>query len=147
VTKQKLVRSWNMLAALATIAIPFGATSGGSSAMTPAEPAAALDTGTVSGAPLGLALAMLSDEARARLGLSRATRGVLVIRVAPDSRAAKSGLRSGDVIVKLGAQPVATPAELTAKLDAAKAAKQQAVPLLVMRDRTIYYVALDLGAA
>lgn len=145
--KQKLVRSRRMLTALATTAILLAAALDGSSAMSPTDSAIALDGGAVSSAPFGLALAILSDDARTRLGLSRGTQGVLVMRVAPDSRAAKSGLRSGDVIVKLGAQAVATPAELTAKLDAAKAAKQQAVPLLVMRDRTIYYVALDLGAA
>jgi serine protease Do len=92
-----------------------------------------------------MALAPLSQDARDALGLSADTHGVVVSRVTPDSLAADSGLRAGDVIVSVGNDSVTSPNQAAAKIDAAQKAKKDAVPLLVMRDGAKYYVALQLA--
>ena len=94
--------------------------------------------------PVGLALAPLSAEQREELGLSLTAKGVVVSRVTPDSRAAESGIEAGDVIVRVGDEPVNAPADAIAKIRKAEAEKKEAVPLLVMRDGTTYYLALQL---
>ena len=65
--------------------------------------------------------------------------------VAADSHAAESGLQAGDLIVKVGNEAVTSPAEASSQIRAAQKAKKDAVPLLVMRDGSTYYVALQLG--
>ncbi len=62
---------------------------------------------------LGIQMATLTPELKKEInsdpniGLSvNEERGVLVVKVVPDSPAAKAGLRSGDVIQKLNGQPV-----------------------------------------
>jgi serine protease Do len=97
------------------------------------------------GPRVGMALAPLSQDARDALGLSADTHGVVVSRVTPDSLAADSGLRAGDVIVSIGNDSVTSPNQAAAKIDAAQKAKKDAVPLLVMRDGAKYYVALQLA--
>ena len=54
-------------------------------------------------------------------------------------------MQPGDVIVKVGNDAVTTPAEASSQIHAAQKAKKDAVPLLVMRDGSTYYVALQLG--
>ncbi|HSM12476.1 MAG TPA: trypsin-like peptidase domain-containing protein [Thermoanaerobaculia bacterium] len=54
----------------------------------------------------GLRLETLDSELARREGLSIA-RGALVVRVYPDSPAARAGLRDGDVLVGVGSKPVA----------------------------------------
>jgi serine protease Do len=97
--------------------------------------------------PVGMALAPLSPKAREQLGLDNATKGVVVVEVTPGSRAAESGIHAGDVIVKIGSEAVTAPSEVVAKIHAAEHDKKEAVPLLVMRDGTTYYLALELSAA
>jgi len=94
---------------------------------------------------VGMALSPLSPEARSSLGLDEDTKGVVVSRVTPNSKAAESGIRAGDVIVRVGGDQVTTPAQAAAKVRAAEKAKKEAVPLLVMRDGTTYYLALQLA--
>jgi serine protease Do len=94
---------------------------------------------------VGMALSPLSPEARSSLGLDGDTKGVVVSRVTPNSKAAESGIRAGDVIVRVGGDQVTTPAQAAAKVRAAEKAKKDAVPLLVMRDGTTYYLALQLA--
>jgi len=94
--------------------------------------------------PVGLSLATLSEDTRSQFGLDRNAKGVVVQDVAPDSHAADSGLQPGDVIVKVGNDAVTTPAEAASQIHAAQKAKKDAVPLLVMRDGSTYYLALQL---
>jgi serine protease Do len=96
-------------------------------------------------APVGMALSALSPEARSALNLKDDAKGVVVSRVKPDSKAAESGIRAGDVIVRVADAAVSTPEQAAAKIHDAQKAKKEAVPLLVMRDGTTYYLALQLA--
>ena len=95
-------------------------------------------------APVGMALAPLTPDARSQFGLGPNVDGVVVAKVTPNSHAAESGVQEGDVIVRVGSDAVKTPAEAAAKIHAAQKAKKDAVPLLVSRDGTTYYLALQL---
>jgi serine protease Do len=97
--------------------------------------------------PVGMALTALTQDEQQQLGLDPSVRGVVVAQVTPGSKADESGVQSGDVIVRVGNQVVNSPAEASAKIKAAVQDKREAVPLLVMRDGTTYYLALQLGKA
>ena len=111
----------------------------------PNEKTAAADEPS-GGTPVGLALAPLSPDQRSQLGLDPSAKGVIVAQVTPDSPAAESGVHAGDVIVRVGEDAVTTPSEAVAKIRSAEQQKKEAVPLLVMRDGTTYYLALQLAA-
>ena len=64
-----------------------------------------------SGWSLGLELSPLTGELSNRLG-AEGLQGVVVSGVEPGSAAERAGLRSGDVILEVGSQPVRGPAEL-----------------------------------
>jgi len=96
--------------------------------------------------PVGLALAPLSAEQREELSIPTATRGVVVAKVTPGSRADESGFKAGDVIVRVGDDQVTSPADAVAKIRKAEDDKKEALPLLVMREGTTYYLALQLAA-
>jgi serine protease Do len=91
----------------------------------------------------GLALARISPERRQELGLDTAG-GVLVADVAPGSPADQSGLQAGDVILGIGGRPVSSPEDAASRIHAAENTNRSALPLLVMRDGTTAYMALDL---
>jgi serine protease Do len=93
--------------------------------------------------PLGLALAPLSSERRESLG-GETRGGVLVASVTPGSRADDSGLQSGDVILSIGGRPVSSPDDAVARIHAAQREKKAALPLLVLRDGTTAFLALQL---
>ena len=99
------------------------------------------------GSPVGMALAPLTPQERNDLGLNPTVTGVVVAQVTPGSRAADSGVQSGDVIVRIGNQAVTSPAEAASQLHKAEHEKKEAVPLLVMRNGTTYYLALQLANA
>ena len=56
--------------------------------------------------------------------------GVLVVEIAPDSPAAKAGLKPGDVIVQLNADQIANPRALLAQLDERKPGDQVTIGIL-----------------
>jgi serine protease Do len=103
--------------------------------------------GELEGPKLGLALTQLTPAARAQLGLDSSVKGALIAGIEPGSPAAESGLRPGDVILRVGGASVDGPGSAVAKLRAASNQKKEAVPLLVMREGTPYYLALELKHA
>jgi|HubBroStandDraft_1064217.scaffolds.fasta_scaffold06552_3 serine protease Do len=113
----------------------------------PVEQAAAQQDESNGGAPVGMALTSLTHDAQQQLGLDPSVKGVVVARVTPGSKADQSGVQSGDVIVRVGNDRVTSPSEVSAKIHAAENDKKEAVPLLVMRDGSTYYLALQLGKA
>ena len=79
---------------------------------------------------LGVMAKPLTPELRAFFGPPN-DGGVLVARVLPDSIAAHSGIRVGDVITKVGDQTVTTAADVTSALSSSTKAT---VPIQVVRD-------------
>jgi serine protease Do len=81
---------------------------------------------------LGLSLSALDTEEKAKSGLDAGLNGVLVTSVASNSDAAHRGLASGDVILRVQDKPVATPDEVWAGVNAARAGKRDFVLVLVL---------------
>ena len=95
------------------------------------------------GANVGLELSPLTQEHRQELGLDMPG-GVLVENVRPGSPADQSGLQVGDVILGIGGRAVSSPDDASSRIRAAENSNRSALPLLVLRDGTTAYVALDL---
>ena len=100
---------------------------------------------TPSSSVLGLSLAPLTREARERLKLSEDTKGVLVTDVKAESVAAEAGLAPGDVVVKVGEKPVATPQDVTDAIQAAS--DRNSVLLLVARGGNQRFVGISPNLA
>lgn len=94
---------------------------------------------------LGLKLAPLDKQAREKLAVDDSVQGVLVTGVAPDSPAAKQGLRPGDLILRIGQSRVDTPKSLAAAVEAASKQGDESVLALVRRGESQRFVALKLG--
>jgi serine protease Do len=93
---------------------------------------------------LGLKLASLTSELRQRAGVPKGVKGVVVTGVDDNSPLAQVGIEPGDVIEQVNRQPVTTPKEAAAKLDAAKSAKGENVLLLINRHGTNQFLALSM---
>jgi serine protease Do len=80
---------------------------------------------------LGMTLQSLTPDLVRRGNLPAGTRGVLIVNVDPASAVAEEGVRPGFVIVSIDQQPVTSPAEVSAAVEAAKRAGRKTVLLLV----------------
>ena len=88
------------------------------------------------GAPqraLGLSLAPLTPELARGANLPATARGVIVTAVDPNSAAGERGFQRGDLIITVNNQPVTSPAQVIAVVDAARKAGRTSVLLLVRR--------------
>ncbi|MBS0279722.1 MAG: DegQ family serine endoprotease [Proteobacteria bacterium] len=93
---------------------------------------------------LGLTVVALDENARAKYKLAGNVQGVVVSAVDPASPAADKNFRPGDVIVEAQNQPVKTPADLEARVDADAKAGKKAELMLVNRNGDLTYVGLRL---
>jgi serine protease Do len=93
---------------------------------------------------LGLTVVALDENARAKYKLVGNVQGVVVSAVDPASPAADKNFRPGDVIVEAQNQPVKTPADLEARVDADAKAGKKAELMLVNRGGDLTYVGLRL---
>jgi len=93
---------------------------------------------------LGLTVVALDENARAKYKLAGNMQGVVVSAVDPASPAADKNFRPGDVIVEAQNQPVKTPADLEARVDADAKAGKKAELMLVNRNGDLTYVGLRL---
>jgi len=84
---------------------------------------------------LGLKLSPLTPELRSRAHVPASVKGVIVTDVSASSPLSDSGIQAGDVIVLINQQPVATPKDVAAKLEAANKQKSGAQPLLILLNR------------
>ncbi len=81
---------------------------------------------------LGLNLSGLTDEARRRYNIKESVKnGVVVTKVDPNSTAADKRIQPGEVIVEVGQEAVANPAEVTKRVEALKKEGRKSVLLLV----------------
>jgi serine protease Do len=86
----------------------------------------------------GLVLRDLDEQLRTRLGVPVGTSGALVVRVVPDSRAARAKLSPGDLIVQIDQKPVEGAKAAEQRLAAGKGARL----LQIMRRGNRIYAAL-----
>lgn len=93
---------------------------------------------------LGMTLAPLTPEMAARMQLPQGASGLVVQDVDAASDASSKGLRQGDLIVEAGQQPVATVADLNARITEAREAGRQSVLVLIRRDGEPRFVALSI---
>lgn len=93
---------------------------------------------------LGAEVAALTPELRGRFGLDDTVQGVVVVRIVGDGPALERGLRPGDVIQRVGAVQVRSPAELEEALDAAREADQSSALILVHREGSSLFVGIPL---
>ena len=94
------------------------------------------DQGTATTAPtqaLGLSLTALTPELARAANLPPSARGVIITSVDPNSNAGEQGLQRGDLIMSVNNQPVTSPGQVTAAVDAARKAGRSSVLLLVKR--------------
>ena len=96
-------------------------------------------TGAAPAAPqraLGLSLSPLTPDLARGANLPATAHGVIITAVDPNSNAGEQGLQHGDLIVSVNNQPVTTPGQVIAMVDAARKAGRSSVLLLVQRGST-----------
>ena len=94
---------------------------------------------------LGLILAPLTDDARAKLAISAQQPGVLVEDVVAHSVASDRGITAGSVIVSVERQSVTSSADVLRSLDDARQSNRRFVLLLVLDAQSLRWVPLPLG--
>jgi serine protease Do len=94
---------------------------------------------------IGLSLAPLSPESRAKFGISDTATGSVVVAVQPHSPAALQQIRPGDVIVRVGHVAVTSPADVVAQVGQAARDQRDVVLLLVERSGQAHFVAVPLA--
>lgn len=95
---------------------------------------------------IGIALATLTPRARQELGVDENVQGAVVAQVGQGSPAEHAGIRPGDVIVGVGADPSPTPKAVVALVQKALGAHQP--PLLrILREGQQLYVAIAPDAS
>jgi serine protease Do len=82
---------------------------------------------------LGLSLAPLTPQLGRAANLPATATGVIITSVDPNGDAADQGLQRGDLISSVNNQPVTTPAQVIAAVEAARKAGRTSVLLLVRR--------------
>jgi serine protease Do len=93
---------------------------------------------------LGLQLAPLEPQVRNRLGLDSDATGVLVAGVQPGSVASERGIRTGDLILRVGRQQVEEPQEVVQAVREAQESGAETVLMLIEREGSSRFVALPL---
>ncbi len=73
----------------------------------------------------------ITDELRRRHNIKDTVKGVVVTKVDPNSAAADKRIQVGDVIVEVGQEAVANPADVTNRIEALKKEGRKSALLLV----------------
>ncbi len=81
---------------------------------------------------LGIGVSLLSDELRQQYGVSKETKGIVVVTVTPDGVGAEHGLQVGDVISEITQQDIKNASDL---ISLVKQAKKDRRPLLLLVNR------------
>ena len=106
---------------------------------TSAEPQAEQQKAPSEAPVLGLALAPAGAVSGA------GDHGVVITEISPTSRAAESGLQTGDIILDIGRRAVNTPADVRKMVDEARTQSKRAVLLRIKRGDTMSFVAVPIG--
>jgi len=94
---------------------------------------------------LGMSLARMTPELRKRFEIQDQVNGVVVTAVKPDSPAASAGLRQGDVLVEVGEDNVATPAQVAESIGKVAKSDKKTVLLGVNRGGETAFRALRVN--
>ena len=94
---------------------------------------------------LGLQLAPLTPNLRARYELPESAEGTIVVDVDAAGAAAEKGVRPGDIIVRAGNRPVASPADVSEALARVTESGGDVLLLLVERQGARQFVAVPIG--
>ncbi len=97
------------------------------------------------GSGLGLSLAPLTPELRARYGVADSVQGAMVVEVDRSGVAARQGVRPGDIIVMVGQDKVAGPDDVAAGVAQATRQKRGSVLLLLDRQGDQRFLAVPLA--
>jgi serine protease Do len=103
-----------------------------------------VSTGKATHARLGVTIQSLNQDLAESFGLERPD-GALVATVAPNSAAAKAGLKAGDVILKVNGEPIEESGSLSSRIGLARPGDK--VTLEVWRDKQTQSVVATLGAS
>ena len=95
---------------------------------------------------LGLVLGPLSENTRAKLGMTAQQTGVEVQDVLPNSAAADHGITVGSLIMNVHRQPVTSPADVQQRIDAARKENRSVVLVLVRGTQGLRWVVLPLNS-
>jgi len=94
---------------------------------------------------LGLEMSSLNGMLRQRYNIKEDIKGVVVTSVDPNSAAADKRIQAGDVIVEVNQEQVASPQDVTKRIDAVKKEGKKSVLLLVSSAQgEVRFVALSL---
>jgi serine protease Do len=96
---------------------------------------------------LGMRLQTLDPATRDRFNITDDVSGVVITTVHPSSSAAAKGLSVGDVIVEVANEPVISPKDVVAKVQAAGRSSRKAVLFLIRKEAEQRFVALPLRKA
>ena len=96
---------------------------------------------------LGLSLAAMTPELAPCGKPARTVRGVIITGVDPNSDAAEQGLQRGDLIMSVNNQPVTSPAQVIAGVEAARKSGRKSVLLLVKRGNTPSFTSPSVSPA
>jgi serine protease Do len=113
---------------------------GSAGAASPEEP-------PIAARDLGLELAALTKEARAKLGMADQDRGVLVEHVKANSAASDRGITAGSVIVKVGRISVTSPTEAQQRLQDGGTSDRAFILVLIRDEQGLRWTALPLKPA
>nr|WP_230531065.1 DegQ family serine endoprotease [Microvirga roseola] len=103
------------------------------------------ETPTATRQALGLNLSGMTDELRKRYSLRDDLKGVVITQVDPNSAASDKRIQAGEVIVEVNQEPVATPTDVTRKIDALKGEGRKSALLLVSNAQgEVRFVALSI---
>jgi len=105
----------------------------------PAKPSRGTEEGRLAQPQLGLTLAPANSVAGA------GAEGVVITEVQPNGPAAERGMQSGDVILDVGGKKVATPAEVTAAIDAARKDNKSNVLVRMKRENNSRFITLPVA--
>jgi len=95
--------------------------------------------------PLGLTLSDLTQPLREKYEIASDVKGVIVTDVAEDSPSFEKRVQAGDVIVEISQEPVATPDDVTARIEALKKdGRKSALLLLSNKDGDLRFVAVNI---
>jgi serine protease Do len=93
---------------------------------------------------IGLSVASLTPEIRQAFEIGEEVTGVVITEVDANSSAAEKGLQPGDVIRDVDQKPVASPADVDARVQEARDNGQRVVTLLIERRGDARWVALRI---